>query len=454
MSNWIERWNDTIAAEPEMPGVWRRKDGGFHIRGRATDPNTGRLREINRALPECKRATKAAAELESGLDAIRQGSAQAAGAAVPRFSEYAVELFGRKVASGDIASAAGREKWSWVLTKHLVPKFGDWYLDKISKPEIERWKATLSADKYAPTTVNTVLSVLKAIYAAACDDYKGLENPAYKVKPCNLKAHRTYTDEAPNALPAEDVWRFLDETRVLHPSHYAMIYLGMVTGWRPSMLRPLRRRGPHADINWETGVVKARRSHTIGDETMAGTKTGRDEIVKLPPEAIDVLRWHVERMEAENEKRAKRSPENAAAMRASELLFPAEPNGRNRGGGYRSKSSLDVAFDDAGKAIGLTYKVTPRALRRSFQDLAREAGISDVLARGICGHRTPAMTARYSTVGLNEKEHAIGKLIDFTAAKRARSETPLAPPHERSDTHRTAPTPPTQAGETIDNAHG
>jgi integrase len=299
-----------------------------------------------------------------------------------------------------------------------------------------------------------VLSVLKAIYSAACDDYKGLENPALKVKPCNLKAHRTYSDEAPNALPAEDVWRFLDEMRVLHPGHYGMVYLGMVTGWRPSMLRPLRRRGPHADIDWQTGVVKARRSHTIGNETMPGTKNGRDEIVKLPPEAIDVLRWHVERMEAENEKRAKRSPENAAAMRASDLLFPAEPNGRNKGGGYRSKSSLDVAFADAGKAIGLPYKVTPRALRRSFQDLAREAGISDVLARGICGHRTPAMTARYSTVGLAEKQEAIGKLIDFTAAKRARAETPLAPPLGRSDTHRTAPSPPGQPVDTKGTASG
>jgi integrase len=371
VSEWIQRWNDWIAPKPEIRGVWRRRDGGFRVRGHATDPNTGRLREVNRTLPTCKRATVAAKELESALDAIRKGGAAAAGQAIPRFAAYAVELLGRKVANGDIASAAGREKWGWILEKHLIPRFGDWYLDKLTKVEIERWKSSL-AEGYSPNTVNTILSVLKAIFSAACDDYKALENPVAKVKPLSLKRHRTYSEEEPNALAPDDVWRFLDEVRVRCPEHYAMIYLGMVTGWRPSMLRPLRRKGPHADIDWNTGVVKARRSHTIGDETMEGTKDGNDWVVKLPAEALDMMRWHVERLEKENAQRAKRSPENAAAMAASELLFPCEPNGRNRGGGFRTKSSLARPFDVAGKAIGLSYSVTPRALRRSFQDLCRE----------------------------------------------------------------------------------
>lgn len=454
MSEWINRWNDWISPEPEMPGVWRRRDGGFHVRGRAVDPNTGNMREVNRALPECRRATKARAELEAGLAEIRKGSAAASGEAIPRFNAYAVELFRRKVANAEIASAAGREKWAWVLDKHLVPRFGEWYLDKITKTEIERWKVEMAKEDYSPNTINTVLSVLKAIYSAACDDFKGLDSPASRVKPIDTGRHETYTDEDPNALPAEMVEPFLAAVRTSWPEHYAMIYLGMITGWRPSMLRPLRRHGAHADIDWSTGVIKARRSHTIGDETMVGTKNKDKVQVKLPAEALDVLRWHCERLDRENEKRAKRSPENAAAMAASELLFPCEPNGRNRGGGFRTKWSLDRAFEDSGKAIGLAYRVTPRALRRTFQDLAREAGISDVLARGICLHRTPEMTARYSTVRLNETQQAIGKIIDFAEAKRARSETPLAPPPERSNTHRDAPSPPAQATDKRGGAAG
>jgi len=449
MSEWIKRWNDWIASRPEIRGVWRRRDGGFRVRGHVTDPNTGRMREVNRALPHCRRATVAARELETALEAIRRGSAAAAGQEIPRFAAYAVELFGRKVAANDIASAAGREKWGSILEKHLIPRFGDWFLDKITKIEIERWKTSLVEAGYAPTTVNTLLSVLKAIYSAACDDYKALENPAIKVKPLSLKRHRTYSDEAPNALAPGDVWRFLDEVRVRCPEHYGMIYLGMVTGWRPSMLRPLRRKGPHADINWDTGVVKARRSHTVGDETMEGTKDGNDWVVKLPAEAIGVLRWHVERLDRENERRRKRSPENAAALDRSELLFPAEPNGRNRGGGFRTKSSLNRPFEICANAIGLSYQLSPRALRRSFQDLCREAGISDVLARGICGHTTPQMTARYSTPWLEEKQAAIGKLIDFAAAKRARAGSQAGSQPESPDMHRDAPSDEKQATGTI-----
>ena len=40
---WIRRWNDDIAPTG-IPGVWRRKDGGFRVRGRITDPRTGQRR--------------------------------------------------------------------------------------------------------------------------------------------------------------------------------------------------------------------------------------------------------------------------------------------------------------------------------------------------------------------------------------------------------------------------
>lgn len=29
MATWVNRWNDWIAPEAELPGVWQRRDGGF-----------------------------------------------------------------------------------------------------------------------------------------------------------------------------------------------------------------------------------------------------------------------------------------------------------------------------------------------------------------------------------------------------------------------------------------
>jgi hypothetical protein len=69
---------------------------------------------------------------------------------------------------------------------------------------------------------------------------------------------------------------------------------------------------------------------------------------------MDVLRWHVD------------TQLRPGPQRESELLFRSEV------GGYRSPSSLDKPFAAVAKAIGLRKRVTPRAMRRSFQN--REAG--------------------------------------------------------------------------------
>src|SRR5581483_893839 len=97
----------------------------------------------------------------------------------------------------------------------------------------------------------------------------------------------------------------------IHAEHYAMVYLGLITGLRPSSLRPLRRRGDEADVLWERGRILVRRSHTLHDEVMRCTKQKRRYAIDLPPEAMAVLKWHVETQ--------LKTPE----QQDSDLLFPA-----------------------------------------------------------------------------------------------------------------------------------
>jgi hypothetical protein len=54
-------------------------------------------------------------------------------------------------------------------------------------------------------------------------------------------------------------------------------------------------------------------------------------------------------------------------------VFPSEV------GGYRSPSSLDKPFAIVAKAIGLKKRITPRAMRRSFQDLCRTAEVTGII---------------------------------------------------------------------------
>jgi hypothetical protein len=50
---------------------------------------------------------------------------------------------------------------------------------------------------------------------------------------------------------------FLAKLLELSPQHYAMAYLGFMTGGRVSLMITLRRSVPYADIALETGRVDA-----------------------------------------------------------------------------------------------------------------------------------------------------------------------------------------------------
>lgn len=437
MTEWINRWNDTIAAEAELPGVWRRKDGGFRIRGRTRDPKTGSRREVNRTLPDCKRAREAAKVLETELEQIRLGHGASLDAPMPRFADWAAQVFERKVETGAITAASGRKNWASHLATHLIPAFGPIFVDKLTREDVERWKhevllaprqvskdakrkRRLRDGKYSPETVNTILGVLRQITAAASDAFN-IADPCRRIENVSKRGHRTYTYEAPNALKPADVPRFLEQARVSYPEHYAFVLLGFTTGLRPSSLRPLRRSGANADIKWDTGELLVRRSHTHGDEVMEATKTDRDQIIALDQRQLDALRWHCERLDRENERRQKRSPDNAKAMAESDLLFPAPPNGRNHGGGFRSQSCLDKMFADIGERLGLGYDVTPRCMRRTYQDLCRAAKVADIVTRSISGHSTPEMQRHYSTVSGDEQRAGLAKVFDIATGRERKA---------------------------------
>lgn len=438
-AEWVNRWNDVIAAKPDLPGVWRRRDGGYRVRGRVSDPKTGQMRGVNRALPACKRAREAAAELEAELGKIRAGTGPAKSDRAPRFDEWATTVFARKVQSGAIASAAGRAKWEAILRLHLIPAFGPIFIDQLTREDVEAWRThellgvrahakderrerKLEAGRYSPQTVNTILGVLRQVTAEASAAFN-VRDACASIDNASTRGHRTYTFEEPNAVRPADVPRFLGEMRVRHPDHYAFVFLGFTTGLRPSSLRPLRWRGPNADIKWDEGVLLVRRSQTVGAEAMESTKTDRDQVIALDPEQLAVLRWHLDRHE-KYVARCAEKPETLAiaeAMRASDLLFPSAPTRWSKGGGFRSRSCLDKPFAEVAKLLELGYDVSPRAMRRTFQDLARAGKVADVTTRAISGHATERMQQRYSSVDATEQRAALAKVIDIATGRERRA---------------------------------
>jgi hypothetical protein len=150
-------------------------------------------------------------------------------------------------------------------------------------------------------------------------------------------------------------------------------------------------------VLWDKNRLLVRRSHSLGEEIMRTTKQKRRYAIDLPQEAMDVLRWHV------------RTQLHTGAQQDSELLFPAV------NGTFRSPSVLNKPLAEVAEQLELGKKITQRALRRTFNDLARAAQVNDLVTRSISGHLTETMQHHYSTVNGNEQREALAKVIRLFA---------------------------------------
>jgi hypothetical protein len=192
-----------------------------------------------------------------------------------------------------------------------------------------------------------------------------VRNPMEGIKTYSTRTAKTYSVEQPNALnPRTQIAEFLDRLKTRYPRWYAFTLMGFILGQRPSTLRPLRRRGPNADVDLVNKKVYIRRSHTNHgrqpgekDLVMETTKTGNELALSSPDELVEVLKWHIAMIDA--------SP----IGQESDLLFPSPFTGR-----MLSHACLRTPWKNVLNEMGLSdLKLTPRAMRRTYQDLADEA---------------------------------------------------------------------------------
>src|SRR6188508_157603 len=102
---WVKRNGKMVSRKPVAPGVYAVQ-GNLNLwalRGRVTDPKTGKEREI------CPLVEGSLAQAASELERLKRAILEPV-AAKPRqrLSEYAASLFERKVGKGDLSSPASR----------------------------------------------------------------------------------------------------------------------------------------------------------------------------------------------------------------------------------------------------------------------------------------------------------------------------------------------------------
>ncbi len=401
---WVTRWKYEMSAKALRRGIWALKEGGYFLRTRVVDPRSGKVVELQRVLRDVTltQAEREKYRLRCDAQDLVSGRRQ-----TPMlWSTYAASLFESKVNEGKIQSAKGREKWATTL-RRLIPAIGHFYVDELRLAHLIAWRNELARwmrhgmpsirkrdagkkvlVKLAPATANGWISILRVVCRAMTKHFELERDPSDGVE--YFAVPRTYTREQPNALTTPQSAAFVAKMKELYPQHYAMVLLGFAIGARPSTLRPLRRSGSCADILWDDGSLLLRRSHSLGREIMDRTKNKHDLLLPLPKLVLDALREHETALEGPAAK--------------SEYLFPSTT------GGLRSRSALDKPFRRVVKSLGWTLRVTPIAMRRTFQDLARNADVRDFITRAISGHETERMQEHYSTAQREEMLVAVDRV--------------------------------------------
>lgn len=398
----------------KYPGVSRTAEPGlFRIRAKTTDPKTGKTTELDRLVEAVD--ARAAAKLRA--DAIGEKQAPGKQAERPKLGPYAQSWV---LAREPALKRSTAERYASAVELHIIPAFGDWYLDRLEEEDIVAWRDRMAAAPVTktdddgtvrvvrPTTsassVNGRLRVLTTLLEDAVPRYIA-RNPAAKVRA--LREH--VVDREPNRLLPPEIARVLAALRVAHQQRVAAVRAAMAVRPGPRAKIPMAypilltlvstgvRSGEGLAFRWtdvdeQRGEIDVSRAHYRG--TVDTTKTGARRTVPLAAELAEVLRDHrTFLLECQH-------PGLAAGW-----LFPSTK------GGLKTSSSFREDLIEALVEAKVWRKQTVHGLRRTFNDLMRQITSGEVV-RSMTGHSSQAMTDHYSHVSGEEKKAAVRRGFD------------------------------------------
>ncbi len=392
----------------DYEGVLWRPDGQLVVRASKKDPKTGHRREQAPIVPRpagmndrdyLLYAVVKRAELLLEFDRTDAESDPT----IWRFKDYAPYRIQLRKDRGDITSNATPKRYDTDLV-HINERFGDTFLDKITRSDVERWMGDngklVNAGKYTPHTVNGWWSLFKGLMADAAIEFN-IANPCERIKGISLTLHETYGDpDEPNSLEPDELEDFMGAARIVAPRYYAFLLLGTITGRRACELRPLRAKGRDADLNWGKSRLMVRRSQTYG-EPNARTKQKRHVMAYLNKALLGIMEWHLDHL--------------TPNRKESELLFP--PMRPGEGDGFMARSALAKILPAICKEAKIKKHITPRFMRRTYQDWCRAANVNTKVQKAMSGHATDEMKDWYSTMGEQEGRTALDNMCAIARIK-------------------------------------
>ncbi len=279
---------------------------------------------------------------------------------------------------------------------HMNLKFGDWWIDQVDVEAIEQWQMEL-LKKYAPQTINTWFRTFRLIMERAVRDGLIPRNTARDVP--SLPEKRTTGVRGRSLTPKEfskfiEICSLEDYTRVPEDvrRHLLLIaWTGMRTGEALALrFEDIKEHEIHIQRSVWRGQVKS-------------TKTDDPRRVAMPQPLIELIAQQKTWLDATQH-----------PGRPSGLIFPAveaQSKGALARGAtteirwFRAKSTLLKAIAIVCEDAGL-QRISPHSLRRTFEDLLREAGVEQMVRRAVAGWRTEKAQGIYATVGSKDRQAA------------------------------------------------
>lgn len=273
---------------------------------------------------------------------------------------------------------------------HLKERFENKRLNEVSPFDLERLKADLSKGGLSPATTKHCLVIIRQLYnkAAAWGLYQG-PNPIKGVKMPSVQNQRT------RFLSHEEATRLLKELSAMQsPDLHDMTLLSLYTGLRAGEIFNLKGY----DLDFENDIVRI---------TDPKNKTTR----------------HAYMTNAVKEMLTRRKPDTPEG-----LVFPARnTKAEKKDPAMKEKKAVSVSqnFRRIVRRMGLNDGITDRrqlltfhSLRHSFASWLALQGESLITIRDLLGHKTTAMTERYSHLVADHKRAAAAKLeMDFNDSK-------------------------------------
>jgi len=248
-----------------------------------------------------------------------------------------------------------------ILDKHLIPNFGEVSLNQITPEQVEDYRAERKGKNIAPATINKEIQLLKHIVKKAVEwgkirtnliaNFKPLKTPPGRVRYMEL-------EEVPKLMKACPDW--------LKP----IVLINMNTGLRRGEVVSLQRK----NIDKRNRLI-----------ALANTKNNERKTIPMNDTVFQVIQNLPTRLDTP--------------------YLCTEKNGKPI-----SRNKVSMAFRRARTKAGIE-DFTLHDLRHHFASYLTMAGQNQRTVQELLGHKTPAMTARYSHLSPEHLRNAV-ELLD------------------------------------------